>query len=418
LGAARRGEYEVCFSAVNVMAAILTGGLHAGNTYFAASGKLKLSDLVGVNLLWIGITIVLVLVFFPLFVITIGDKVLKGISSDLVLLIGIMVPTLIADNLASAIVLGLRDYLVRNIIQISRQLLRVTFVALAIFVFAGFTREAIIASVFASGLIALLSFWFVITKTGVTFDLKWDKIKPIVSYCMRIYPAAVAGLFFGYINVFFINGYNIPKAEIGAYAIASSGILPIILFLPSAISAVIFPELSFLSKEKQSTMAPLISRCTLLISIPLILGSAIVAKPVVRIAFGSEYVLTPIFLYWLLPGVLFHIMGKICAQMLNASGHPHYTSLISVSTVLAMVLFNVFLVPAMGTRGASLSFSLAYGCNTAMCLFFCQRAKIAKVSDMILFRAGDLKLILQSGQKVLGGLRALKLRQKSKQNCF
>jgi O-antigen/teichoic acid export membrane protein len=400
LGAVRRGEYEVCFSAVHVMAAILTGGLHVGNTYFAASGKLKPSKLAGISLLWIGITAAFVLIFFPVFVLTVGGKVLKGIPNDLFVLIGIMAPTLIADNLASAIILGLRNYLMRNVIQIFRQLLRAGFVALAIFAFAGFTREAMIASIIASAITALIGFWFVISKTGVAFDLRWDKIKPIFRYCMNIYPAAVAGLIFGYVNVFFINNYDIPRNELGAYGVASSGILPLIFFLPSAISSVIFPELSFLSRERQNAIAPLISRCTLLVSIPLVVISAIVAKPVVRIAFGSEYVLTPCFLYWLLPGVLFSIISKVCSQMLNASAHSHYTSIISVSTVLTIVLFNLLLVPAMGTRGASLAFSLAYGFNAGLCLFLCRAAKISKISDMILFRASDLKLILQSGKKV------------------
>ena len=408
LGVVRRGEYEVCFSAVQVIAAILTGGLHAGNTYFAASGKLKSSEVVGVNLVWMGITTVLVLVLYPVFIFLIGDRVLKGISSDLLLLIGIMIPTIIANNLVLAIALGLRDYLARNVIQILKQLLRGLFIVLAIFVFAGFTRGAMIATVVASGITALMGFWFVFPKTGITFDLSWNKIKPIFKYCANIYPAAVAGLVFGYINVFFINNYDIPKNELGAYAVASSGILPIILFLPSAISSVIFPELSFLNREKQSEIAPLINRCTLLVSIPLILLSAIVAKPLVHIAFGSEYVLTPIFLYWLLPGVLFSIVSKICAQMLNASGQPHYTSILSVSTILVIILLNILLIPSMGTRGAALSFSLAYGFEAFLFLFVCRAAKISKISNMILFRTGDLQVIYQAGKKVLTGFSVLK----------
>lgn len=402
-----RGKFGLCFSAIMLLGAIFTGGLNSAITYFVARRKYSTGQIVVVSFLWIMTSSLLIVSFLYYGVDFFNQNILKGLSSELVVLVAIMTPTLIANNLVIAILLGQGEYFGRNITQILRQFLRIILVSIALFVFSGHAYAAVLASFIALAGATLLAWWFVFKKVDLSFGLDKLMLRDIGIYSLRIYPAAVAGLVFGHISIFFLNALGVPLDEVGEYSVAVSTLLPVILFIPNAVSNVVFPEFTRITSEQRYNVAPLIYRCVFLITATICLILGVVAKPLVILLFGTEYAATAVIFIWLLPGVVMRTFGNISSQILNSSGNPHYTSIVSVSTLITVTLLNLLLIPAFGAKGAAGAYSLAFAYNSFVAILLCHKARVFKVSRIFAFGLKDIRLILCAATKLLSDIKSL-----------
>jgi O-antigen/teichoic acid export membrane protein len=392
LEASERGLYALAFSAVSLVSAILLGGMNVSSTYMLASKQIRSKQIVGSNIVWMALSGMLV---FPVLLV-IKPIALKGLDGRLMLVTGLMVPFMVAENLFMGILIGIHDFANRNRIQIFQTALKAGLLALMLFVLRGKAGQAFSATAVALIAATVLAFLIILLKIGMSFRIKGGELKRIFGYSFKIYPAAVAGLVAGQISIFFLNSLNVTKTDIGSYAIATANILPCLFLLPNAIANVIFPKLSASSQQDQKTMVPLLCRCSFLTAVGSCVIAAIFARLLIPLVFGHEYESAVKVVYCLLPGAALIVIGKVISQALNASGHPHYTSVVSVSTVVIMAILNMMFIPAMGINGAGIAFSLSYFCNAILILSFYSWVTGSHVFDVVIFRFSDIKLMYKA----------------------
>ena len=153
--------------------------------------------------------------------------------------------------------------------------------------------------------------------------------------------------------------YILGPQQAGYYSVAS-GLGDYILMLPGVIALILFPKLSavisFPEKLRQAKKAVL---GTALALVPLLILAGVLAKPAVRILFGSAFVPATDAFIWLTPGIFALGIEVASVQFLNSLGYPKILIGLWASTILVDALLNLWAIPHFGIRGAALVTSIS-----------------------------------------------------------
>jgi O-antigen/teichoic acid export membrane protein len=195
------------------------------------------------------------------------------------------------------------------------------------------------------------------------------------------------------IDIVLVALYLSPAA-VGIYAVATQ--IGERLWIPSqAVSTVLLPRLAQLqgSEAARSVLTPLISRWTLALSIFGAALVAIVAHPLVHVAFGARFhgVVVPLLL--LLPGVALLGSARVLANDLAARGRPELNLYAAIAALIINVGANVALIPAMGVAGAALSSTITYGLETLFLAYIYQRLSGNSILRTLMVQRSDANLL-------------------------
>jgi O-antigen/teichoic acid export membrane protein len=134
--------------------------------------------------------------------------------------------------------------------------------------------------------------------------------------------------------------------------------------LTTAITIVLFPLFTELWHKKDFNQINIylkyIYHYLIAILLPIITISIIFSGEILNLVFGKDYFPAKMTLIILLSSVLFNIFSSINFQSLSAFGKPKLVSKIILSVALFNLIFNIILIPILGTSGAALSTVTSY----------------------------------------------------------
>lgn len=189
------------------------------------------------------------------------------------------------------------------------------------------------------------------------------RLRPHLSGLLRMARASVPFMFFG---LFFVIYFKIDfimlgafrgDAETGTYAVAYR-LMESLLFIPAALMGAVYPGLSrlFLGGRKPVLAAARNTfRYLAMIGIPLGFGTTVLAGRIVPFLFGETYTASVLPLQILIWAMTLIFLNCICPAGLNAVNRQHYTVLVTGAGVAVNIGLNLFLIPAYGASGASIS---------------------------------------------------------------
>lgn len=175
-------------------------------------------------------------------------------------------------------------------------------------------------------------------------------------------------------------------AAVGVYAVASKIVFSL-QFIPIALSASLFPALSKVSHDSVATQKLLRGgfHYLMIICVPLSLYMAVFARPILQIAFGTNYILAALPLQILAVSLLFGFLDYPLGAYLNGSGKAKLQTLSMGVTLVVNIICNVVLIPQWGAVGAAISALVSQGV-----LFFCgyyfSRAIVGAIVPEIFFQ--------------------------------
>jgi len=117
----------------------------------------------------------------------------------------------------------------------------------------------------------------------------------------------------------------------------------------------------------------------LMLNVPATVGLVVLATPIVRVIFersaftAADTVATAAALQFYAIGLVGYSIVRIASPVFYALGQNRTPVMVSVATVLANALLNVWLVKVMGYRGLALGTSIAALLNAALLMFFLRR---------------------------------------------
>jgi len=392
LGPEGKGIYALIVLIPALMLRLGSLGIEAANVYFTGSKRYGIKDIVSNSLLSsILLSSILVSLFFGVFHLDIFQNFLDSnqINPFYLWLIVLTVPLTLFSRFLISIFLGAEKITIYNKVNIFNS----TFQLILITVFLVILKQGVFGAVisYVLGIIgcALVVIILITKLTKITFYLNQRLLKDSTKYGLKAYFGNLTQFLNYRLDMLLVATFLTP-ASVGLYSI-SVGIAERLWMLPGTIATVLFPRISSLKDKDANNLTPRITRHTFLIIFVLALILALIARPLIKILFGSVFLPSVMPLMILLPGIIALGGCKILTADLAGRGKPQFGTYASFVSLAVNIPLNLWLIPKWGISGAAFASSVAY--ITATLMVMAAFVKISNTSwvTILLFNKYDFQ---------------------------
>jgi len=202
--------------------------------------------------------------------------------------------------------------------------------------------------------LAIYSFWI----SDISFVMPtMSHIKSIFSYSKFNFATRLGGQFYNWVDIAII-GYFLTQSHVGAYEIAWK-ITVLSLLISKSIGTSIFPQISKWSNNQDNKRIQSLFRAAilppLLLSIPLFVGSVILAEDILIIVYSPEFAIAAIPLIILSAEKVFQGVHTIVGRTLLAIDQPHLAARATILSLIVNVFLNIILIYWFGLLGAAIA---------------------------------------------------------------
>ena len=392
LGPEGKGIYALIVLIPALMLKLGSLGIEAANVYFTGSKRYEIKDIVS-NSLLCGILLgsILILLFFGVFHLDIFKNYLDSnqINPYYLWIAVLTVPLSLLSGFLISIFLGAEKITIYNKINIFNS----TFQLILLSVFLVILKKGIFGAVisYVLGIIGLaLVVILLITKfTKITFSFNRRLLKDSTKYGLKAYFGNLTQFLNYRLDMLLVAAFLTP-AWVGFYSI-SVGIAERLWMLPGAIATVLFPKISSLKHKEANNLTPRIARHTFLIIFVFALILALIARPLIKILFGSVFLPSVMPLIILLPGIIALGGCKILTADFAGRGKPQFGTYAAFVSLAVNIPLNLWLIPKWGISGAAFASSAAY--ITATLIVIVAFVKISNTTwvTILLFNKHDFQ---------------------------
>jgi O-antigen/teichoic acid export membrane protein len=175
----------------------------------------------------------------------------------------------------------------------------------------------------------------------------------------------------------FLIGTFLSMTAVAYYSVPQEALMRV-LFIPTSLSATLFPVFSGRSvlPDDRNKTADLYFRSVkylILIMLPLTTGIIVYAHEILHLWVGSVYSKESTLVFQILASALvFNSIAQVSTTVLHASNRPDLTAKFHLAELPLMVLMNIILIPLLGIVGSAIAWSLRIFIDM-MLLFFVAR---------------------------------------------
>lgn len=241
------------------------------------------------------------------------------------------------------VVKDVKKYAIKEtLFQISRlALLPIVFTFFTLYLVEGIFIVLAIASFIAltfSTIALIRKERFLFTKKDQTQVAR----KELFNYLKFLTFGSLTGIIFLYIDVL-ILGKFVSLESIGFYRAASTVVLSIASVL--VITPVLYPIFAQNSGKRLNQLFNDLFYYSTMLTIPASMGVIFIAKHVIRLLYGYEYLPSAVPLYWLALLIFSLGTGDLLIALVNAQGRSKYTArTLVISTIINIVLNFVLII--------------------------------------------------------------------------
>lgn len=370
LGPEGRGLYAVAMAVSSIGVQFGNLGLHASNTYYVAKDRGLLPKLVGntlmVSFCFGGLGAGLAWLVFLLWP---GLAPVHGILLSLAL---VWIPFGLAYMLLQNILLGIQEVRAYNKIELANKILSVILIGILFFI--GAVRVEL---VFSTGLIVLaFSLSWVIWRLMPYFSEMPRPSLPLfrdnINYAFKAYLAS----FFAFMVLrsdLLLVKYMLGAEQAGFYSIAVS-MADIVYMLPVVTGTILFPKLASMSSNLDKWVFTKTVAFYLGLGMLILICCAIIlAKPIIALLFGNEFLRSVSAFIWLMPGIFMLSLTSIFSNYVASIHYPLSIAIVYFFTMIVNFILNIFFIKMFGIVGASFSSSICYFlCFIGMLVITCK----------------------------------------------
>ncbi len=370
LGPEGRGLYAVAGALAGVGVQFGNLGLHSANAYFAARDRSLVPRLAGnslaVSAALGGVTVAL------LWGVALVRPDMAPLGGPLLLLVSVSIPIGLAYLLLQNVLVGLQEVRAFNRIEIVTRLVSLTLIALVIM-----ERAVSPAALFAAGVAAsavglarvLARLWRLAPRAPRPSSAL---LRAHLLYGVKSYLACL----FAYLVVRFdllMVQRMLGMRQAGYYSIAAS-MADLVYLLPSVIGTILFPKLvARATRAEKWRLTAGVSGLVLVLMIGVSGFAAILARPLIRLLFGADFLPAAPAFVLLAIAMIFYGVNNIVSNYLAALSFPWFSVVVWIAACALNVGLNLVWIPAYGILGASLSSLVCYVLVLVAQLVYCAR---------------------------------------------
>jgi O-antigen/teichoic acid export membrane protein len=116
---------------------------------------------------------------------------------------------------------------------------------------------------------------------------------------------------------------------------------------------------------------------------------AFLAKPIILLMFGADFLPSVSVMIWLLPGVLLLTIFKVLNMDMGGQGKPWFALKSMIPALVVNVILNLLVVPSYGALGAAFSSTVSYSFGAILFLVQYSKATQIPLREIFKFSKGD-----------------------------
>ena len=182
-------------------------------------------------------------------------------------------------------------------------------------------------------------------------------------------------------EVFFLGFYRTVK-DVGFYSLGFGLVNSTIRIIPSTFSAVLLPAMSKAYGARKIVTIKNIyyhsTRYLLISTLPLCVGGIILAKPVIELMYGMEYISAVIVFQIIILGVCSGLITESATHAMYAMEYQNHMLKLNFTTAILNIALNFALIPSFGIVGAAIGSAVSQGfssISTLVLFMFLQRVE-------------------------------------------
>ena len=375
LGPSGRGLYAV--AATTGLLGVQFGnlGLHASNVYVVSQDPKSLSPLVGNSLVasfvvggFIAATLAVLFNFVPSLI---------SLSGPLLFLALAWIPFGLAFLLLEHLMLGVHDVRGYNILEVSNK--TILLLLIVCLVVARRTEvTSFLGAALASMIISCVWAWNRLrTRFVAGSATSLPLFRGSVRYAAKAYLAALFAFLVLRADLFMVQ-HILGALQAGYYSIAGS-MADYVSLLSVVVGTILFPKLSAMTEIKAKLrLTRQAVWGTIGLLLPMLAAASLLAKPAIRVLFGSAFFPAALPFLLLMPGMLFLGINTVAVQFLNSIGYPSSVVVIWALCAFLNIGLNLWVIPRYGIVGASVVSSISYFLAFFFILLIIRRTAVSK----------------------------------------
>jgi O-antigen/teichoic acid export membrane protein len=366
LGPSGRGAYYLVSLTPTTLATLGQFGLPSAMSFFAGRGRSTRGLQVVALFLSIGLSLALLLGTLAALP-WLEQTILKAAPDDLLRLALFSLPFQFLASFAGAILIGrqvMRNY---NVILVLQSVLTLVLIVLLVGVLGMGVFGAVLANLILAGAAAAATMNELRRLNRGDPDAAKRpvvRVGELVAYGAKIYPASITSFFSYRADVFLLSALLGDPRPIGLYSLAVS-MAELTFFVPDSVSTVFFPHVAGSERRDADSMAPVVTRFTVLITSLSVLG-------LIPAAFAAVYLIVPNFsasipaFLIIMPGIVALSISKILSSYIGGLGMPLRVALASGAALILNLAANLILIPIFGFVGAAIASLISYSAHAIM----------------------------------------------------
>jgi O-antigen/teichoic acid export membrane protein len=178
-------------------------------------------------------------------------------------------------------------------------------------------------------------------------------------FAFRAYLAAFLAFLLVRLDMLMVQ-YISGNAEAGYYSIAVA-MADLLYMFPAAVGALVFPGLSaMIDHASRLALTRKALQATAVAMTTMAIAAAFLAEPLIRLLFGERFLPAAPMFHVLALAIVVYGLNNIVSNYMMAIGLPWKGVWVWLVGVVANIVFNLYLIPPLGGRGAALASLAAY----------------------------------------------------------
>jgi O-antigen/teichoic acid export membrane protein len=411
LGPEGKGIYSLAILLPTLVATFTNLGIAPATVYYTAKGYYDSKQILTSNII-LSLVIGLLSVMIGFFTINFfGDSLFPGLPKNYAILALLLIPLiLLAENLKK-ILLGLQRIPRVNFLNLSRYLLILISLSLALLLLNKDVLEALLATIAAWSLLIIITFVLVSkTAKGLARRVNFHYIKSTLKYGTQAHLGNVFGFLHYRLDIILINLFINPVA-VGLYSI-SVGVAEQLWLASKATSEVLLPKLAAEKNEKRrKEFTPIISRNVLLITAVGGFILFLLTESIITFLYSSDFLPAVLPLQILIPGIVARSASRILANDIAARGKPLKNSTLSLLALIINIGLNILWIPKFGIAGAAWATTISYSVTFVGRIIIYSNLSRNNVIKILIPQPSDLILYKKFGALIINRISGSKSNQ-------
>lgn len=397
LGPQGKGSYELALASTALLIIMLGFSLPVGITYVVARGRANVRtltwQLAGVALLFgaLALAVLQVLHLTPLSPSFIPPEMESGI----VILMALTACATEAVNYWRAILNGRQEIIRANRGDLLSRAVHVVILLLAVGWLMLNRRQASPTLFIAINLAVLVLtnlIFLKILSPALRASTGPSGLAEVIAYAFPCYLGNFVQFLNYRLDVFLVNYFS-GRDAVGLYTLAVA-LGQMIWLVSRAAATVLLPNVAALQEAAtaNANRTAQISRIAFGLSLISALGLTLFATPLVPLIFGAAFRPSVTPLLWLLPGIVAFSVANVIASYFAGIGKPRLNLYVALAGLAVTIVFDLLLIPTLGTAGAAIASTLSYSVSTAVIVWLFVRQSGVPVQQVLVPTREDLAL--------------------------